>query len=299
MKNNLMKKNKEEIILYVVAYTTITIFAICAVFPFLLVLSGSFSSNQSIAQNGYSLFPREFSLQAYIIAFKQPQKIFNAYKISILVTLCGTILSVAMCAMTGYVLSRKDYKYRNKISFFFFFTTIFSGGLVPWYILCVKYLNFKTYPLIALVVPGLFSYFYTIIMRSFMSSIPASISESAKIDGANDFSIFVKLILPLSKPVLATVGLFSALNYWNDWFNAMLFVNREEFYPLQYFLYGMLNNVKALSQISSSVNIPMSDMPTETFKLAMTIVTISPIVLLYPFLQKYFIKGMTLGAVKG
>lgn len=289
----------DKMVFNIFSYIIMTILSVATVFPFILIISGSLSSNTTILQKGFGLLPRDFSLSAYESAFKVPDQIFNAYKTSIIVTVCGTFCILFLCSMTGYVLSRKDYKFRNAISFYFFFTTIFSGGLVPWYILCVQYLGFKNYPLISLIVPGMFSYFYVIIIRTYIMGIPDSITESAKIDGANDFIIYIKLVLPMSKSILATVALFGALGYWNDWFTAMLFINNEQFYPLQYFLYMTLNTVIALNNLSTSANIPMVDLPTETFKLAMTVIATGPILLIYPFLQKYFIKGITMGAVKG
>ena len=296
-----MKNRTSDVIASkIIGYTILTFFALLCIAPVWLIVVGSFSDNGEIMRNGYSFWVRTFSTKAYETLFKVPKDVLNAYKVSIIVTIVGTLLQLSICSSAGYVLSRKDFKYRNSISFFFFFTTIFSAGLVPWYILCVKYLHFKEHPYIALIVPSLFSYFYVIIIRSFMSGIPASISESAKIDGANDFVIFIKLILPMSKPVLATVGLFGALNYWNDWYNAMLFTTSKEYYPLQFYLYSVLNSAKAIASLGTSINIEtMKNLPTETYKLATTIVATGPIVLVYPFIQKYFIKGMTIGAVKG
>lgn len=295
-----MKKKSGDVIAFnILGYAVITVSALACILPVILIISGSFSSNSSIMISGYSLLPRDFSLEAYQLIFKHPGEILNAYKVTIIVTVCGTFLQLIICSMAGYVLSRKDFLYRNKFSFYFFFTTIFSAGLVPWYILCVQYFHFKEHQYLALIVPGLFSYFYVIIFRSFMSEIPASLAESAKIDGANDFVIFIRVILPLCKPVLATVGLFSALHYWNDWYNAMLFCTNRANYPLQYYLYSVLNAANALSNISSSAGIVMESLPGETYKLAMTVVATGPIILVYPFVQKYFIKGMTVGAVKG
>lgn len=296
-----MRKNTPDVIASkVLGYVIVTFFVLLCIVPIWLIIVGSFSDNGEIMRSGYSFWIRTFSTQAYKTLFKVPQDVLNAYKVTIIVTVIGTACQLAMCSSAGYVLSRRDFKYRNGISFFFFFTTIFSAGLVPWYILCVKYLHFKDHPYMALILPGLFSYFYVIIIRSFMSDIPASISESAKIDGANDFVIFIKLILPMSKPVLATVGLFGALNYWNDWYNAMLFATSKEFYPLQFYLYSVVNSAKAIANLGTSINVAtIKDLPTETYKLATTVVATGPIVLVYPFVQKYFIKGMTIGAVKG
>jgi len=203
--------------------------------------------------------------------------------------------------MAAYALQRKDFVYRNFFAFFFYFTTIFSGGLVPWYILMVKYLHMKDNYL-ALIIPGLFGVFNMIIIRSFMSSIPDSITESAKIDGASDFRIFIQLILPLSRPVLVTIGLFIALEYWNDWYLSMLFIQKDNMYPLQYFLYKIISKIDFLRNVaarSSNINLSKISLPSESFKLAMTVIATGPIIFLYPHLQKYFIKGIMMGAIKG
>jgi putative aldouronate transport system permease protein len=200
--------------------------------------------------------------------------------------------------MTAYVLSRKDFKYRNKFAFFFYFITLFNGGLVATYIFVIRYLHLKN-SYLALILPVMINVFYLLIMRSFMTAIPESISESAKIDGAGDFTIFLKLILPLSKAGLATIGLFIALDYWNDWYNAMLYLTDYKKFPLQYMLYNMLSATEAMSRISSASKIPAGEMPSQSLKLAMSIVATGPIILVYPFVQKYFVKGITVGAVKG
>ncbi|WP_256257693.1 MULTISPECIES: carbohydrate ABC transporter permease [unclassified Paenibacillus] len=250
-------------------------------------------------KNGYRLFPEMFSWEAYQFIFNNPKKIVSAYKITILVTVIGTLVGLFISAMTAYVLQRKDFTHRNVFAFYFFFTTLFSGGLVPWYILNVKYLGLKD-SLLALILPALLNVFYIIILRSFISStIPDAISESAKIDGAGDFRIFLSIILPLIKPALATIGLFIALNYWNDWYHAMLFVNKENLFPLQYFLYKILSSIAFANSTISAQSSIVVDTPKESFKLAMTVIATGPIVLLYPFVQKYFIQGITIGAVKG
>jgi putative aldouronate transport system permease protein len=236
-----MRLSNDEKLFNILGYIIVSLAAIICVFPMYLIIIGSFTANDMVVKYGFSLWPKVISVEAYMLVLKNPQYILNAYNVTVIVTFCGTLLLLFLCSMTGYVLSRKDYKYRNKFSFYFFFTTLFGGGLVPWYILCVMYLKFNQHPIIAMIVPALFSYFYVIIIRSYMSGIPDSITESVKIDGANDFIIYTRIILPISKPILATVGLFSALGYWNDWFNCMLFVGEKEYYNLQYYLYTTLN----------------------------------------------------------
>ena len=281
-----------------VSYPLICIFAFLCVLPFFLIIASSLTSENYIIRNGYVLWPQEFTTAAYGLIFRNPIKIVRAYGVTTFVTIVGAVLSVFINAMTGYVLCRKDFKWRNIFSFYFFFTTLFSGGLVPWYILCVKTLHLKN-SILALIVPTLVSVWNIILVKGFMSGIPGEITESAKMDGAGDFCIFVRLILPLSKPVIATIGLFTALSYWNDWYMCMLFIDKSELMNLQYLLYQLMGSVKALREIASQTTIAVSSMPIESTKMALTVVATGPIILLYPFVQKYFVKGLTLGSVKG
>ncbi|WP_442950514.1 carbohydrate ABC transporter permease [Paenibacillus sp. FSL R5-0912] len=286
-------------ILSIIGYVTLTVLAIFCIFPFILVVSSSLSEESTIIEKGFQIFPSSFSTEAYSLLFKYPEEMLRAYGITISVTAIGTLFGLFLTSMTAYVLSRRDFKWRGRFSFFFFFTTLFSGGLVPWYLMIVNYLHLKD-TLLVLILPLLMNVFYIIVMKSFMSSIPDAITESAKIDGAGDFRIFMQLIVPLSKPALATIGLFIALAYWNDWYNALLFISKSELMPLQYYLYKMLGNMdgmrKAMMASGAVVN---TDLPTESLKMAMTIVATGPILLAYPFIQKYFVTGLTIGAVKG
>ena len=224
--------------------------------------------------------------------------ILNSYGVTILITVVGTVCGLFITAMTGYVLCRQDFKYRNVLSFYFYFTTLFSGGMVSSYIFMIQVLNLKD-SLLALILPFLVNVFYLLIMRSFMASVPVSIIESAKIDGAGEFRIFIQLVLPLAKAGLATIGLFIALEYWNDWYNAMLYINSSDKYPLQYRLYNMISSQAAMAQLSQVSNVNVENMPTQTLKLAMACVATGPIILVYPFVQKFFVKGITIGSVKG
>ncbi|MNO27037.1 L-arabinose transport system permease protein AraQ [compost metagenome] len=291
--------NTDRLVLSIVGYVTLTLLAIFCIFPFILVVSSSLSEESTIIEKGFQLIPANFSTEAYSLLFKYPAEMLRAYGVTISVTLIGTVAGLFLTSMTAYVLSRSDFKWRGRFSFFFFFTTLFSGGLVPWYLMIVNYLHLKD-TLLVLILPMLMNVFYIIVMKSFMSSIPDAITESAKIDGAGDFRIFMQLIVPLSKPALATIGLFIALAYWNDWYNALLFISKSELMPLQYYLYKMLGNMdgmrKAMMASGAVVN---SDLPTESLKMAMTIVATGPILLAYPFIQKYFVQGLTVGAVKG
>ena len=278
-------RGKDDMVIRAVGYILIGLFALMCVIPFYLIIVASFTDEASLIRNGYPLFPTDFSIESYRLSLKNPTSILMAYGVTIGVTLFGTLLAVLLAAMTGYVLSRRDFPWRNKFSFFFFFTTLFNGGLVPWYILCVRYLNMKN-SIWALILPLMFSVWNMIIAKTFMSGIPAAITESAKIDGANDIVIFIKLILPLSKPLIATLSLFSALAYWNDWYNCMLYIT-------------MLGNAEAMRIVAEKSGIALDTIPLESMKMAMTVVATGPIVLLYPFVQRYFVKGLTIGAVKG
>lgn len=291
----------DRIAFNIISYTLITLFGLMCVLPFILVLVTSFTTETSLMKNGYTFFIPEVSTQAYDLAFRNPQKILWAYRNTVCATLIGTVCSVLLSSMTGYVLQRPDFKPRNKFSLFFFFTTLFNGGLVPWYVLCSRYLGFKN-NFLALLLPLMFSVWYMIIAKNYMKGIPYEITESAKIDGANDLRIFFQIILPLSTPLLATLGLFSALAYWNDWYNSLLFISKDECKSLQYFLQEILNSIQAMKNLVNSgvdVSSMSQNLPQETLKMAMTIITTGPIILLYPFIQRYFVKGLTIGAVKG
>ena len=293
------KVSSDKVIFFSIGYVIILIVAIFCLLPFVLVISGSFTSEESIIRYGYSLIPKSFSVDAYKNVFDQPKGLIQSYLVTSSVTVIGAAVGLMITSMTGYVLSRKDFEWRNKFAFFFYFTTLFSGGLVPWYILCVKYLKLSD-NYMALLIPSLMNVFYLIVMKSFMSSIPDAISESATIDGANDFTIFLKLILPLSKPALATIGLFIALGYWNDWYLSFMFMQDKRLFSLQFYLYKIVAGQQALQALA--VGTPGQQntvMPTESLKLAMTVIATGPIILLYPFVQRYFVSGLTIGAVKG
>ena len=298
-----MKKSKDIKVFNILSYTLIALVAIICLIPFLMVVVGSFTAEKEIIANGFSFFPKELSLEAYKTALKEPMAILRAYGVTASLTVIGTAIGLFIVAMTAYVLQRKDFKWRNKVSFFFYFTTLFSGGLVPWYILMVKYLGLKD-SYLSLLLPPLLSVFNIIIMKSYMSGIPQALTESAKIYGAGDFTIFMKVILPLVKPALATIGMFIALGYWNDWYNSMLFINNENLYSLQYYLYKIVNNIEAyktiLAQAGGGTSLGSTiNMPSESLKMALTIIVTGPIILVYPFIQKYFVSGVTIGAVKG
>ena len=302
MANNIqgvkIKMSPSTKLFYVICYVVVTIVALTCLLPFIMLISGSFSSEQAIRFQGYGLLPREFSTAAYELIFKTPMTVIRAYGVSIFITVVGTAFGLLFTTMTAYVIARQDFKYRNQLSFFFYFTTLFNGGMVCTYIFYIQYLHLKD-NLLALILPSMFNVFYLLIMRTFVAALPTALIESAKIDGAGEYKIFFRIILPLLKSGLATIGLFLALGYWNDWYNAMLYMNDEKRYPLQYMLYSLMQKTQAMAAIASQANIQMIDMPSNSLKLAMAVVATGPIVLVYPFVQKYFVKGVTVGSVKG
>ena len=282
------------------SYVILFVLSFLCALPFLLVISGSFSQQTDILMHGYRLFPEKVSLDAYKMLFKIPEELLRAYGVTIFVTVTGTFFGLWFTSMAAYVIASKDFRYRYQVSFFFYFTSIFGGGLVPWYVFNTKYLHFHN-NLIALILTILVNVTYLLILKSYMMNIPDSLYESARLDGAGDFTIYWRIVMPLTKSGLATVGLFIALAYWNDWYNAMLYMDEgsRNLYPLQYFLNNILTKAQAMNAAAARSGIPASDVPSEPMKLAMTVVATGPIVLLYPFLQKFFVKGVTIGAVKG
>lgn len=298
-KASIIKPNnriKESSLFKIFAYLIVGLFALVAILPFAILFINSFASEQSIIGYGYTLFPKEFSLEAYELVFLNPWEIAHSYCVTILLTISGTFLSLFLSSMAAYVMFRKDVKYRNCLAFFLYFTTLFNGGLASFYIIVTQYLHLKNTFQVLLLVP-MFNVINILILRNFLrGSIPEELIEVAKIDGAGDFGIYLRVVLPLFKPALASIGMFTALGYWNDWWTPMMFVERENLWPLQYVLYQILSSTNIASNMIN--NIAVFNLPKESLKLAMTVIATGPIVLVYPFVQKYFVSGITLGSVK-
>lgn len=277
------------------------IVAFVCVFPFLFVTIISFTDESTLAQNGYSIFPAKLSLEAYKYVFQTGDQLLRSYGVTILVTIVGTLVSLIITTLFAYAISRKSFKYRNFFSFFAFFTMLFNGGLVPTYIVATQLLGLKN-SIWALIMPLLVNAFYIMIMRTFFATmVPGAIIESGKIDGAGEFGIFIRLVLPLSLPGIATIALFNTLGYWNDWFNALLYIEDPNLVPLQSMLMRIENSMQFILQNSQNTSINMGilqDMPQDTSRMAMVVLATGPIVFAYPFFQRYFIQGLTIGAVK-
>jgi putative aldouronate transport system permease protein len=286
------------IVFSVISYAFVTLFAFICVAPFVMLLSGSLSSDRAIRSKGFSFFPQDFNFDSYKMILEYPIILIRAYGVTIFITTVGTAIGLFLTAMTAYVISRKSFKYRNHVSFFFYFTTLFNGGMLSTYIFFIRYLQLRN-NFFALILPGLFNVFHLLIMRSFIAGIPPAAIESAKIDGAGEFRIFCQIILPLIPAGLATIGLFKALFYWNDWYHAMLYINNRLMFPLQYMLWDTLNRSTAMGEIAAATGILVEDLPTFTFRMAMAMVTTGPILLAYPFVQRFFIRGIAIGSVKG
>ena len=275
------------------------LFSLACVIPLLAIIAISFSDEQMILEYGYRLIPVKVSLQAYSLVFRYPAKLLNAYKISIIVTVLGTLCGLYVQATMAYVLSRRSYKYRNFLAFYMFFTMLFSGGLIPSYILITRYLHMGD-TIWVLFVPGLVSAWNIILLRTFFQGIPESLVESAKIDGAKELRIFFSIMVPLSKPSLATIALFISIGLWNDWWNALIYIRSSNLVPLQYLLHKFIMENEFLKQNAQQMpGVDLKSLPSETYRMAMCILAAGPMLFAYPFFQKYFVRGLTIGGVKG
>lgn len=278
-----------------------SIWVLVCILPLLLVVIVSFSSEQSIFENGYSFFPSEWSLDAYNFFFKLGDQLVRSYGITIFVTVFGTLFSMIITSMFAYVLSRSDYAYNKLFTFLMLFTMLFNGGIVATYMVNTQILGLGD-SINALIFPMSVNAFYVIVLRTFYKSIPMEIIEAARIDGCSEARTFFQIVAPLSKPGLATIGMFTLIAYWNDWFLGMLYIVDQKKYPVQTLLWSMQNSLEFIKQ--SSVNaLEYSEMaknaPTDSGRMALTVLVVLPILLAYPYFQKYFVKGLTVGGVKG
>lgn len=293
---------REEKIFQIVIHIFLGIFAVCAILPILILVTGSITSEQELIQDGYTFFPKSIDFSAYKYLFQQAGQILNAYGITLFITIFGTVLSLVITPLLAYPLSRKDFRARNIFSFLVFFTMLFNGGVVPSYIMWTQIFHLKN-TIWSLIFPNLLmNGFNVVLMKNyFAQNIPMELIEAAKVDGENEFGIFFKIVLPLALPVMATVGLFVGIGYWNDWTNGLYYVSEPELYSLQNFLNRMMQDIQFLmsnSQIQSGGQMAAA-FPSTGIRMAISVVGILPIIVLYPFFQKYFVKGITVGAVKG
>jgi putative aldouronate transport system permease protein len=295
-----MKSIKKLTLGTVFIHTFFILFSACFIIPFIYVISVSLTNEADILNEGYRLIPKNISFVAYQYVFANPKQIIDAYKVTIFTSFVGTIMSVAVMAMIAYPLSRNTFKGKNIVTFFIFFTMLFGGGLIPTYILNTQYLKLGNNIWIY-ILPTLVNAWSIIIIRTFFQGLPPSLIESAKIDGAREIRIFSQIILPLSKPVLATISLMALIGKWNDWYTSLIYIRDTELYTLQYLLQRILREVDFINTMARDMpNIPTdSNLPTESMRFAMCIISAGPMLLAFPFFQKYFAKGLTVGAVKG
>ncbi|MDR0553976.1 MAG: carbohydrate ABC transporter permease [Treponema sp.] len=285
---------------YMLVALLIGLFSAFCLYPFLLVISGSLTTRAAATTYGFTLIPREFTVEPYKVLFSNSRAIFNGYRVTVLVTIIGTALSLVINSMMAFVLSRPNLLGKKFINIYVLITMLFSGGMVPWYIVCTRYLHLKdTY--LALIVPSLVSAWNIFLIRNYFKALPNELYESAKIDGARDFYIYWRIYMPLGKPVLATVLLFTALGYWNDWWLGLMLIDRQEMQPLQMLLRAIIANIQFLQTMDSSpmMQMMMANIPGDGVRMALVIITTGHIILLYPFVQRYFVKGLLLGSVKG
>ncbi len=286
--------------LYVLfAYLVVAAFALACLLPFGIMVASSFVDDLTLRQEGYSLWHSKWTLEAYEFVLRGAE-VRNAYITSILRTIIGTIGSVIVMAGVGYVLSLKRLRERNALAFYVYFAMVITPSLIPWFVWVRNYLMLRE-SMAAIILPMMVQAYWILIMRNFFASLPHEIMESAYVDGASDLVILFRIVLPLSLPVLVTVGLFMAIGYWNDWFLPLMLVDSAPIRPLPLLVIKMLNNLRSLQEAvkQPGVIIPLSSIPTEAVRMATAVIVIGPIILLYPFVQRYFIKGLTIGGVKG
>ncbi|MBE7035755.1 MAG: carbohydrate ABC transporter permease [Ruminococcaceae bacterium] len=286
------------------AYTITTLFAFACLYPFLLVVAVSFSDEQAILANGYQLIPEKFSLEGYKYIMQNAGQILWSYGVTIMVTVVGTTLSLFIKSLYAYTISRPSFPWKSQFTFFIFFTTLFSGGMLPKYIINTQMLGLQD-SFWALVLPGLCTTMHIIMMRTYMqTAIPNAVVESARMDGAGEFLCYFRIVLPMSIPIIATMALFAVTMFWNDWYRAFLYiVSNTKMIPIQLLLQRLETETKFLQQnaadFGGSVSAMQQDIPTETFKMCLVVTVVTPILIFYPFFQQYFVNGITVGAVKG
>lgn len=285
------RRPRSVLLIHLVLFTL----SITFLLPLVLIISASFSSENAVGRDGYSILPRDPTLFAYQYVLQNPGQILQAYGVTIVVTLVGSSASLLVMSLLAYPLSRRDFTLRRPLTFFVFFTLLFSGGLVPFYILVTQYLHLQD-TLLALILPYLVVPWFVLLLRTYFSTLPGELFEAAKIDGAGEWRIFFQMVLPLSTPALATVGLFSALQYWNDWWLGLLFINNPHLVPLQYLLYQLSTNISFLATNPMTSGIAI---PAQTARMAMAVLAVGPIAIAFLFVQRFFVRGITLGGLKG
>lgn len=275
-------------------HIALAIFSLTCLVPFLVIISASFTDERALTLNGLGLLPSEFSLEAYRFIFNSPETLIRAYLVSIFITVVGTTLALIFMSTIAYAISRPEFRLRRPISLFVFFTAIFNGGLVPYYILVTRYLQLQDTILI-LILPSLVGVFQVLLLRTFFAQMPKDLFDAARVDGASEWHVFFKIAIPMARPALATVGLMVALAYWNNWTTALYFIRNPDLYPLQYLLYRIMENANAMALEPQLGGTPL---PAFTTRMAMVVLAIGPAAILFLFVQRHLVKGITLGSLK-
>lgn len=297
-------RTREEKRFQILGNTVMIILTACALLPMILLVISSFTDNDTLIRNGYNFFPEKWSTYAYEYIFMTGNSVVHAYGISIVLTVVGTSLALVITTLLAYALSKEQLPGRGILTFYVFFTMLFNGGLVPTYMNYTNVFGFKN-TFWALLVPGLLTNgFNILLMKSyFVTGVPNEVLEAAYIDGATEFQTFYRIALPLAKPIVATIGLFAGIAYWNDWQNGYIYLTkRTDLYSIQNLLNRMIQNIQFLTQSSANIsnaNVGLSSIPAVSVRMAMAVVGVLPIVVVYPFIQNNFVKGITLGGVKG
>ena len=276
-------------------HAVLTLVGLTCLIPLMLVVSISLSDELGLAKEGYQLLPVGFTTFAYEYILQQPGQILRSYGVTAFVTAFGTVAGLLVCSLLAWPLARKDFRLRGPLSFFVFFTLLFNGGMVPFYILVTRYLGLKD-NIFVLILPYMVTAWYVLIIRTSFSQLPTELLDAARIDGAGEWRIFFRIVVPLSKPVLATIGLFFVLRYWNDWFLSLLFIDDSSMYPLQYLLYVLMANINIMAANPQTTGMPI---PTLSARMAMAVLAFGPALFTFLLLQKYFVRGITIGGLKG
>lgn len=273
-------------------------FSIACVMPLLMIVSASFSTEGGIHRHGYTLLPIEFSTLAYEFILRSPEHILRAYAVTGVVTAAGTVGGLVITAMLAYAISRRGFTARRPLSFYVFFTLLFNGGLIPFYLFVVQVLQLKN-SLLALILPLMVNGWNVLILRTQFSQLPEELLDAARIDGADEWRIFFQIVVPISTPVLATVALFMMLGYWNDWWLSLLFIDQPQLYSIQFLLYNLQASLQALQSDPRTVQaLGGVELPAQTARMAMAVLAIGPIAFVYLFLQRYLVRGITIGSIK-
>ena len=280
------------------SYIILGAVALMCVIPFIMIVSASFSNESELITRGYGILPRGFTVDAYQTIIKNPTTILNSYKITVFVTAVSSFISILMTSMTAYAMSRSNYRIKKGVNIYFFITMIFHAGMVPSYLLFTKYLHF-TNNILALILPGLFSVPNTFILRTFFRQTSESIIEAAKIDGLGEIGICFRIAMPVCKTGIATILLFTVFQYWNSWYECMMYMTDDKILTLQYYLHRTMSNIEEILKNQNTTGAVMQQIPTETTRMAMCTVAVGPMVIIFMFFQKYFVKGISVGSVKG